>query len=127
MRPPLMKIPDASNMPWYYPSVGYPKPKQRWIGPRREIGFEQRVPGVHGRRHSSPHWIVQKEAITMDSNLDETKGRVKQAVGDLTGDEELKKEGKADEVAGKVKEFAEDVKDKVDDLVDKVKDRFKKD
>ena len=63
----------------------------------------------------------------MDSNTDQTKGRVKQAVGDLTGDKDLRREGKADEAAGKVKEFTKDVKDKGDNLIDKVKDKFKKD
>lgn len=59
-------------------------------------------------------------------NKDQLKGKVKQAVGDLTGNEELTKEGKADEKAGKVKEFLGDVKDKADDLVDKVKDKVTK-
>ncbi len=59
----------------------------------------------------------------MDNNLDQAKGRVKQAVGDLTDDKDLKREGKADEAAGKAKEFVEDAKDKVEDLVDKVKDK----
>jgi uncharacterized protein YjbJ (UPF0337 family) len=63
----------------------------------------------------------------MDKDLDQAKGRVKQAVGDLTDNEDLKKEGKADENAGKVKEFLGDAKDKADDLIDKVKDRFNKD
>ena len=63
----------------------------------------------------------------MDSNTDQTKGRVKQAVGDLTGDKHLRREGKADEAAGKVKEFTKDVKDKGDSLIDTVKDKFKKD
>ncbi len=59
----------------------------------------------------------------MDNDLDQAKGRVKQAVGDLTDNEDLKKQGKADENAGKVKEFLGDAKDKADDLVDKVKDK----
>jgi uncharacterized protein YjbJ (UPF0337 family) len=62
----------------------------------------------------------------MDNNLDQAKGRVKQAVGDLTDDKDLKKQGKADENAGKVKEFLENTKDKAEDLVDKVKDRATK-
>ena len=33
-------------------------------------------------------------------NKDQVKGKVKQAVGDLTDNEDLKKEGKADEKAG---------------------------
>ena len=59
----------------------------------------------------------------MDNDLDQAKGRIKQAAGDLTDDEDLKREGKADESAGKVKEFLSDTKDKADDLVDKVKDK----
>lgn len=59
-------------------------------------------------------------------NKDQVKGKVKQAVGDLTDNEDLKKEGKADEKAGKVKEFLEGAKDKADDLVDKVKDKITK-
>ncbi|MEP7114427.1 MAG: CsbD family protein [Ilumatobacteraceae bacterium] len=62
----------------------------------------------------------------MDNDLDQAKGRVKQAAGDLTGNKDLKREGKTDENAGKAKEFLEDAKDKVEDMVDKVKDRFNK-
>ncbi|MEY2400576.1 MAG: hypothetical protein QOJ08_687 [Ilumatobacteraceae bacterium] len=59
----------------------------------------------------------------MDKDLDQAKGRIKQAAGDLTDDKDLKREGKADEAAGKVKEFLGDSKDKADDFVDRVKDR----
>jgi uncharacterized protein YjbJ (UPF0337 family) len=59
----------------------------------------------------------------MDKDLDQAKGRVKQAAGDLTDDKDLKREGKADEAAGKVKEFLSDAKDKGEDLVDDVRDR----
>ena len=63
----------------------------------------------------------------MDNDLDQAKGRIKQAAGDLTDDDDLKREGKLDEKAGKTKEFLEDVKDKADDLVDRTRDRFDKD
>jgi uncharacterized protein YjbJ (UPF0337 family) len=63
----------------------------------------------------------------MDNDFDQAKGKIKQAVGDLTGNKDLKKEGKADENAGKVKEFVESTKDKVEDLVDKAKDKLTKD
>lgn len=56
-------------------------------------------------------------------NKDQVMGKVKQAVGDLTDNDELKQQGKADEKAGEVKAFAESVKDKADDLVDTVKDK----
>jgi uncharacterized protein YjbJ (UPF0337 family) len=56
----------------------------------------------------------------MGEKMDQAKGRVKQAAGDLTDDEDLKAEGKADETGGKVKEKANDavdaVKDKIDDV-----------
>ena len=45
---------------------------------------------------------------------DELKGRVKEAAGALTGDEELKQEGRVDQTVGKIKQ-------KVDEIIDKVK------
>ncbi len=63
----------------------------------------------------------------MDKNLDQAKGKIKQAVGDLTGDKHLKTEGKADVAAGKIKEHLEDAKDKVEGWVDQVKDKITKD
>jgi len=62
----------------------------------------------------------------MSGNFDQAKGKVKQAAGDLTGDKDLKREGKTDENAGKVKEFVEDTEDKVEDALDKVKDKLTK-
>ena len=61
----------------------------------------------------------------MGDQMDQAKGRVKQAAGDLTDDDELKREGKIDEIGGKVKETAEDLADKVGDVVDSVNDRIK--
>lgn len=60
----------------------------------------------------------------MGENLDQAKGRVKQAAGDLTGNDDLKREGKADELGGKVKEFVDDIKDKANEAVDAVKDKL---
>ena len=40
----------------------------------------------------------------MGENVDKGKGRVKEAAGDLTGDKDLKREGKVDRAAGEVKE-----------------------
>jgi uncharacterized protein YjbJ (UPF0337 family) len=59
-------------------------------------------------------------------NKDQAKGKIKQAVADLTGDKDLKRHGKADEAAGKVKEFVDEAKDKVEEIVDKVKDKLTK-
>ena len=48
---------------------------------------------------------------------DELKGRVKEAAGALTGDKELKREGKTDQVVGKIKQKVEKVIDKVKEVV----------
>jgi uncharacterized protein YjbJ (UPF0337 family) len=59
-----------------------------------------------------------------DSNLDQAKGRIKQAAGDLTGDDELRREGKVDETAGKAKDGLDKGADKLRDAVDAVKDKL---
>ena len=55
-----------------------------------------------------------------DGSIDDAKGRVKEAAGDLTGDDELKSEGKVDRASGKLK-------DTVGGLADKAKDLLRKD
>lgn len=56
----------------------------------------------------------------MSGETDQVKGRVKQAVGDLTDDEELQREGERDEFAGDAKDAVDDVADKVNETIDKV-------
>jgi uncharacterized protein YjbJ (UPF0337 family) len=53
----------------------------------------------------------------MGENIDEAKGRTKEAAADLTDDDKLKREGKVDRAVSSVKE-------KVDDAADKVKDKI---
>lgn len=48
---------------------------------------------------------------------DTIKGKLKQALGALTGNNKLQREGKVDEAKGKVKGATEDVKDAVKDAV----------
>jgi len=62
----------------------------------------------------------------MSGKGDELKGRVEEAAGALTDDDELKREGKVDQKAGKIKQAAEDVKDWVGDKVDDATDRAKR-
>ena len=50
-------------------------------------------------------------------NADDAKGRVKEAAGSLTGDDDLKREGKVDQAGGKAKEGVEKVTDKVKDAI----------
>ena len=49
---------------------------------------------------------------------DKAKGRVKEAVGALTGDDKLRRKGKTDQAVGKVKDTAEKVVDKAKKLVE---------
>ena len=62
----------------------------------------------------------------MDNDLDQAKGRLKQAAADLTGNKDLKKQGKADEAAGKAKEVVEDTKNKAEGLIDRARDSVNK-
>ena len=55
----------------------------------------------------------------MDPKMDEAKGRMKEAAGDLTDDDEMKREGKADRMGATVKEKAGEVVDKAKDMMDK--------
>jgi len=55
-----------------------------------------------------------------DGSIDTAKGHVKEAAGDLSGDDSLKHEGKVDRASGSIK-------DKVGDAADKVKDLLRKD
>ncbi len=48
----------------------------------------------------------------MVDNADELKGRVKEAAGDITDNDDLKREGKVDQATGKVKDVVDDVADK---------------
>ena len=56
----------------------------------------------------------------MGDDFDTAKGRMKEAAGDLTDDDDLKREGKVDQAAGGLKE-------KAGEAIDKVKDAVKKD
>jgi uncharacterized protein YjbJ (UPF0337 family) len=46
------------------------------------------------------------------NSIDEAKGRAKRAAGELTGDDDLKREGSVDKAAGKVKDAVDKVADK---------------
>jgi CsbD-like. len=59
----------------------------------------------------------------MDPNIDDLKGRAKEVVGDLTDNDDLKREGKADRAGGKAKEVVDNLGEKAKDLVDDIKDK----
>ena len=58
----------------------------------------------------------------MAGKADQMKGKAKEAVGDLTGNKDLKSEGKADRQAGKAKEKVGKAEAKVDEVIDKAKE-----
>jgi uncharacterized protein YjbJ (UPF0337 family) len=58
----------------------------------------------------------------MGSSSDDLKGRVKEAVGDLTDNDDLKREGQADRASGKAKDVIDDLGEKAKDVVDDIKD-----
>lgn len=63
----------------------------------------------------------------MGGTTDDIKGRAKEAIGDLTDDDDLKREGRTDRAAGAVKDKVEGAKDWVEDKVDQVRDHAQRD
>ena len=63
----------------------------------------------------------------MAGEMDEAKGRAKEAAGALTDNDDLKAEGKVDKASGRLKDAVETVKDKVEDAIGSVRDRAKRD
>ena len=55
----------------------------------------------------------------MGGTADESKGRLKKAAGELTGNERLKREGDVDKASGKVKKATDKVADKAKDALRK--------
>ncbi len=61
---------------------------------------------------------------TTPENLDQAEGRLKQATGDLIGDDDLQREGEIDETKGDVKEAIDNASEKVKGVVDDVRSRL---
>ncbi len=57
-----------------------------------------------------------------ENKAEDLKGRAKEATGSITGDDDLKREGRADQAESSVKQAGEHVKDAAKDA----KDAFKK-
>lgn len=56
-----------------------------------------------------------------EDKFEQAKGNIKETVGDVTDNDDLKKEGKGDKASGKAKEIVNEVKDKASDFIDKAK------
>ena len=54
-----------------------------------------------------------------DKHLDDAQGKAKEAAGNLTGDDSLKNEGKADQAKADIKDAVDKVADKAKNLLDR--------
>src|SRR4051794_19809257 len=61
-------------------------------------------PAPRGTPGPNAGQATRRSTFMSDGTADETKGRLKEAAGDLTGDRELKDEGKVDRASGKAKD-----------------------
>jgi uncharacterized protein YjbJ (UPF0337 family) len=60
---------------------------------------------------------------TVQGGAEKLGGKIKEGIGNLTGNEDLKTEGQADQVKGGVRQAAGNVKDAVSDAADHVTGR----
>jgi uncharacterized protein YjbJ (UPF0337 family) len=66
--------------------------------------------------------VQRTEDRQMGGESDKLAGRVKEAAGDLTEDDDLKARGQKQQVAGDVKNAGEKIRNKADELGEKIKD-----
>ena len=62
----------------------------------------------------------------MSGTQDTVTGKTKEALGDLTDDKELQREGKTEQTAGKAKDKLDDANDWLDEKIDEAKDAVKR-
>jgi len=62
----------------------------------------------------------------MGGKTDVVKGRIKEAAGALTGNDELREEGKTDQAVGEAEQAAQEVAGKVKKAATKVVDKVRK-
>ena len=60
----------------------------------------------------------------MSGESDKAIGRLKQAAGDLTDNDDLKAEGEVDEATGNLKNKIDDIADAAQDKIDSFKDKL---
>ncbi len=59
----------------------------------------------------------------MGEETDKAKGRIKQAAGALTGDDETRREGEREERKGQLKGTLDDAVDRAEDALESMKDK----
>ena len=60
------------------------------------------------------------------SKVEQAKGHLKQAAGDLTDNDDLKAEGQLDQASGRIKETVEHATDKAEEAIDQAKDKLRR-
>jgi uncharacterized protein YjbJ (UPF0337 family) len=63
---------------------------------------------------------MEEKKDKLSGKFDESKGGLKEQVGEFTGDEQLQGEGKADQAGGKLEQGVAGAKEKVGDAIDKL-------
>ena len=61
----------------------------------------------------------------MSSKTDKAKGKIKQAAGEVTDNDDLRREGRVDEASGNIKGAGEGIRDKFEEGSDRVKDAIR--
>lgn len=80
---------------------------------------DRRVSGFPAGNHEAGENVTDQSKDRIEGKVDELTGRGKSAYGELTGDEQAKAEGDADQAGGKLQQGMADAKDKADDFVKK--------
>lgn len=71
---------------------------------------------LHGRAGARPK-TTEEARVSNDGKQDQVAGKFKKGAGDLTGDEEMRNEGRTQEKKGSAKEKLENAKDRVSGAV----------
>jgi uncharacterized protein YjbJ (UPF0337 family) len=83
----------------------------------RDLAGVRRWESIHVQLRADEQQDGEGGSAMAGGKSDELKGRVKEAVGALTDDKKLKREGKVDQAVVKVKQNVEKVVDKVKDVL----------
>ncbi|PTJ74332.1 CsbD family protein [Mammaliicoccus sciuri] len=59
--------------------------------------------------------------MSNEGKFEQAKGNAKETLGNVTGSDQLEREGQQDKTLGKDKEVVENVKEKANDVIDKFK------
>jgi uncharacterized protein YjbJ (UPF0337 family) len=118
---------DRPPWPWSSPLAAdvMVAHRQEGLVPPRKRGFRVRFTG---RKRASPCGDITLDdkhagVSTMGAKADETKGRVKEAAGALSGDDRLRREGQLDRAAATAKGKVREAGEKLEEVIDWIKDK----